>query len=172
MSAEPDPRISQITEISGIRHFTYAVLAGTLAGGSIFLVITLPVGVGIAIEGRILRGLVVVFFPLAISGVGTLAGAVLVGLPVTAALRRCRRERAEYFTTIGILAGFLLPGMLLAAVESHGDTIVFASLFLGLFGSLAGMATGTVWGQWRESLHPASPGTTDKPANPFHEIIH
>ena len=75
-----------------IYNFGRAILAGTLAGGGPFLVLSIPMGVLQIIDGDVLTGLTTAAFPVGIAGGLVLASALLLGLPLTAILRATGRE--------------------------------------------------------------------------------
>ena len=79
----------------------------------------------------------------------TLLAAVIIGLPLTAMLRRFDCENCRTYTFFGALFGFLIP-LIADYVASHK----FNSDNLGFVfaGTLAGTTVGILWGSWRERV--------------------
>lgn len=180
MTADPREEISEITEIddriftAAIRAFLRAVKWGAIAGGGIWLLMTVPIGVGMALDGEAGPGLGVALMPLAIAGAGSLAGMLLIGLPLTALLRELRNERCATYALVGMIAGFIAPSLVVALLENFNPFESSFGLFLGIFGAISGGVAGHVWGSWREQLQPqpepASAEPTPSP-NPIHDLL-
>ncbi|WP_338242414.1 hypothetical protein [Aurantiacibacter hainanensis] len=182
MTADPRDRVSDFTEITDeelallIGTFFRAIGWGAVAGGGVFLVGTVPLGLAMLVGDGEPRGLLVALLPLGIAFAGALAGMTLIGLPLTAFLRHFRREQTAIYATIGIIGGVLLPVLFAGWFEGefNGGSIG-AGLFLGLFGAMAGGVTGNIWGNYRESLaRPDSQPVdeTEDTTNPYHDMIY
>ncbi|MXO61138.1 hypothetical protein GRI89_16465 [Altererythrobacter salegens] len=114
-------------------------------------------------------GIAIVTMPLWYSFGITFAAALVIGLPLTAILRRWDCETAVNYGVLGALFGFLIPVMTFGIAS---DWLGLA-LTLAVPGTLAGAITATTWGYWREGLRWASdPEPPDQPAKPIHDLIH
>ncbi len=156
-----------------ISAFFRAVFWGAVWGGGFLLPFSVAGGIGVALDGEILDGLGLALIPLFLAGAGTLAGMLVIGLPLTALLRHLRREREGTYGLIGTILGLLLPSLVI--IFAHPDSRNLAGLAvglpLGLFCMFAGMATGHTWGGWRERCAIAKRETRPAP-NPIHDLIH
>ncbi len=179
MTTDPRAPVSEITEIDEyaiaphFRAFFRATLWGGFAGGGVFLLLTVPIGISLLIDGEIGGGISFALLPLIISGIGTLAGMVLIGLPLTIFLREYSREFQRTYAIVGAIGGLLLPTIFFGFLDGfHVETLGSAAITLGMFGVLAGGVAGNVWGSWRASLAAARSPDGDPPTNPFHDMIH
>lgn len=170
MTDELQISVSEITEIPegfGLGHFLAALCWGTLAGtGSMVLALMIASGfdftlysIGAALGILWLVGLVVAVF--------TLAGLLIVGLPLTLVLRLIEEESAALYAAIGAIAGFAIMAIIF---EAHEDALAFA---FSLVGAIAGGACAYRWGRWREAVvaHRLSKTPTRR-TNPIHELTH
>ena len=183
MTEHMQPPVSEITELSdrivltSLIQFLRAVACGGLAGSGIFLIFSVPFGVGIVLKGEPIRGLLVAAFPFGIATAGTFAGMILVGLPVTFLLHRYHREFARGYRTLGGVAGFALFMLISFILEGLKIETALAGAVFSLFGMLSGAAAGHVWGKWREQQANVAELSGSKiyehlPPNPFHDLIH
>ncbi|MEP0189115.1 MAG: hypothetical protein ABJP70_04460 [Erythrobacter sp.] len=176
MTDEPREIISVISETSvstGLVRFVDAFFCGTAVGTaalclSLLLLSdlgALPSDLSDLIEGILLIGFIV--------GLFTLAGMVVIGLPVTLMLRLLGHERWEVYATLGGGSGMLVLALLMGA-----PTVLMPGAFLlPISGALAGLASALRWGTWRERAarerererldHPS-----DKRDNPIHDLTH
>ena len=172
MSKYNRDRVSVFSEIpvySGHRRFVafwYSVGVGTLAGGGIPAIISIPLAVMAMADGVGLAGLFIPFVPLVFTGSFVLPAAIVIGLPLTAILKSQGKECPRIYAFCGLIAGAAIP---------LSFTLAFGGwepgLFFAVFGMLAGLATALSWGRWRKSLRQdAAPG--DLTENPFHDMIY
>ena len=184
MTADPRDRISEITEINdsfpadGIFVFCKAVWWGSLAAAGALLIFTVPIGILVLFDGEA-AGFYIAVLPLLVSGAGTLAGMVLIGLPLTAFLHHIGRETLANYSGIGAAIGFVLPALFLLVTEGVEPILLPAGLFLGLFGMIAGGVAALHWGEYRQSQASREDAPdefgdvgTEPHANPFHDMIH
>ena len=172
------PSRLNFSEFTGIgvtgRHrwdaFRTAVLAGTMAGGGPFLLVTLPGGIVTMLRGDILAGLLLALFPVIVTALLTLIGMTLVALPLTALLRRTGRERKAFYVLAGAATAVPLALLATAALTGTGAALSSFGLFFAYAGALAGAVTGTVWGDWRMTMQAET--DPDRPTNPIHDLIY
>lgn len=170
---EPISEISEIPDLLGeppAIHFGAAVLWGALTG-AVAMVVPLAVSNPENAAASLTAGL---YFVLIFAGLFTLAGMLVIGLPVTALLRAARAEHRYLYAGIGFIAGFGLFGATLGLPSRYEpEALVF--LFSG---GLAGFAAALRWGRWREALAryrqqlADEEAQSDKRSNPIHELIH
>ena len=170
---EPISEISEIPDLLGEPpsiHFGAAVLWGALTG-TVAMVVPLALS---SPENAVENLTVGLYFVLIFAGLFTLAGMLVIGLPVTALLRAARAEHRYLYAGIGFVAGFGILGAMLGLPSQYEPE---ALVFL-LAGGLAGFAAALRWGRWREALaryrqrladEEAQPG---KRSNPIHDLIH
>lgn len=149
-----------------LKTFARAVGWGAVAGGAPVLLFTLPAAILSVVDASNegLAGLLyIATLPLLLAGAGTLAGALLLGLPLTALLRRKGRETSTTYGLLGAALGFVLPA--LAAFAAIGPDIGGAFLLFAIPGLIAGLTAATVWGNWREqvALVAAAAAQTPRP---------
>lgn len=176
MREEPQEPISEISEIPDLLaeppaiHFGAAVVWGALTG-ALAMVVPLAFSNPANAAAALTAGL---YFVIIFAGLFTLAGMLVIGLPVTALLRAARAEHRYLYAGIGFVAGF---GILGAVVGLPWRYELEALVFL-FAGGLAGFAAALRWGRWREALaryrqqladQEAQP---DKRSNPIHDLIH
>lgn len=179
MTADPRDTVSEFTEMTDgelaqmTGAFFRAIGLGAVAGGGLFLLVTMPAGLMMIMSDGEPAGLLVSVLPLIVALFGTLAGMICLGLPLTGLLRYLGQERAAIYTTVGLVGGFLLPGLISAMFDAgdYSATIAFA-VFVGLFGAIAGSVTANTWGTYRESVANRDPDEPDLSTNPFHEMIY
>ncbi len=126
-----------------------AVLWGGFAGAAPFLLFTVPFGLNLFADRKadvalfaVVWGMV---FPLILAWLGTLTGALAVGMPVTALLARSGRERGRFYILAGLVGGslpFLVAGL-------FPDRI--GLMALAIPGGLAGSVAGWHWGRHRDA---------------------
>ena len=176
MENEPHEPISEISEIPDLLgeppaiHFGAAVLWGALTG-AIAMVVPLAVANPENAAATLSAGL---YFATIGAGLFTLAGMLVIGLPVTALLKAARAEQRHLYAGIGFIAGFgILAGLLGVSWRYEPESVIFL-----VAGGLAGFAAALRWGRWREALaryrqqladEEAQP---DKRSNPIHDLIH
>lgn len=93
----------------------------------------------------------------------TLLAAVVIGLPLTAMLRRFDCENRRNYAFFGSLFGFLIP---LVADYLVSDKFNSDNLGYVIAGTLAGTTAGFVWGNWREQVALEQVATEAKPPRP------
>lgn len=148
--------------------FYKAVWSGALVGGGAFLLLTVPIGLGMIIDGEVAIGLPMTVLPLLIAGAGTLAGMLLIGLPATFIFAQYPPERSGQYKALGLIGGLLLPGAVMLAFGSTTLELLYGGGVLGLFGAFAGLTAGTIWGDWREQGAPEPEG---QHPNPIHDLL-
>ena len=133
-----------------VGNFARAVWWGSLAGAAPFLLFTIPLGIS-AIDGSDpVSGLLVALSPLMITGTIVLGATFLIGLPMTAMLSQSGREHQRHYATVGLVAGALLPNLIMVVFLDGWD--LTAALCFTLPGMIAVTVTGLVWGKWRQAL--------------------
>ena len=155
MPQNADHPVSEVTEItdhnldaSG-RHFGAAWGWGTVSGTGAMMTTSLvfaSTGDGAIgpLAGIVAGSLFVGLF----TGAITLAGMIVIGLPVTFLLKLLRLENQPLYALLGTMAG---AASLAAWVgfDALADTAV---LFFITPGACAGFAAAWRWGQWREAV--------------------
>ena len=168
--------ISEISEIPDFLgeppaiHFGAAVLWGALTG-AVAMVVPLAFSNPANAAAALTAGL---YFVIIFAGLFTLAGMLVIGLPVTALLRAARAEHRYLYAGIGFVAGFSIFGVVVGLPSRYElEALVF--LFAG---GLAGFASALRWGRWREALARYRQQLVDqemqpeKRSNPIHDLIH
>ena len=103
----------------------------------------------------------------------SLAGMVLIGLPLTFLLRTIEQETAATYAALGAIAGFLVLAVTFE-LPRHADLEL---LWFPAIGAFAGWAAARRWGRWREAvarmrhLQPEE-HSAPKRSNPIHDLIH
>jgi hypothetical protein len=139
----------------GVKTFARAVWWGGVAGGGPFMILTVPMMLFSLSEiapSDALSALFFAFLPLVIASVGTLAGMLAVGLPLTAMMRGNKPEAAYPYSLAGMGAGFVIPYLIFAFATGWSIEIAVGGLFLAVPGLLAGTTAATMWGAWREQV--------------------
>ena len=181
MDDELQEGISEITEISeymrvaaNIRVFSIALLRGTLAGGGpAALILAVPFFAVMVDSGSFdTSSLFLIAVPFLAAGAITLAAMMVIGLPLTAILKRLGKECARTYAISGLSLGILIPLVICAAVGS-----MEAGLFFAVFGMMAGGATALTWGRWREeraeeTRNAGYAQSAAKRSNPIHDLVH
>lgn len=151
MNEQPQDGVSVVSEISvyqggsGGLHFFVALgwgtLAGTLGLGAAIILMELPnVPLFDILGGGLFLSIVV--------GLFTLAGLVMIGLPVTFMLFITEAENQFLYAALGAFAGFAAMMVLFGQSARFGpEELLFAGP-----GGLAGGASAWRWGGWREAL--------------------
>ncbi len=140
-----------------LKAFVRAVLAGSLAGAGLPLVLTVLIAVaslpdgGIHGPGSIEQTLWLAILPLLIAFPVVFVASVVVGLPVALLLGRTGRQSMTAYCLIGGGAGFVIPLIALLFVGAP------AGYWIALLGLLGGTVTGYVWS--RGVLPTPPPGT-------------
>ncbi|MCB2067020.1 MAG: hypothetical protein KDE15_10330 [Erythrobacter sp.] len=183
MTEQLQDRVSDFSEIDEspfsphVIAFARAVLWGTIAGGGIFLLVSVPVAIAALIDGYIVQAVGVALLPLGISGAGTLAGMLLLGLPVTAILHALNRETARNYALAGTVLGLVSPAAMMAIAGDSDETLIGFGMFLGLFGLMAGGVSSNIWGQWRQAcaaqreVAAVFTDQADPHPNPIHDLL-
>lgn len=181
MTVDPRDAISDFTEMTDeellrmFGSFFRAIGWGAAAGGGIFLFLTVPIGIAMLFDGEIPSAAIVSLLPLLAAGAGTLIGMIVIAIPLTFLLRHMGCERAKYYARCGMIAGALLPFAVLTLL-GFGLEMIGVAVFLGVFGAMAGRMSGTVWGDFRQSLYEVETlgeaDGRDPATNPFHDMIH
>lgn len=154
---------SAIAMVRSVMNFTRLLLAfgksvaiGALVGAAPFLLLTLPMGAGLAInppraEATPWDGLLFAVLPLIVSGALVLAGSVMLGLPTYWLLARTKREAATIYTLWGAAWGAVAGTGVQASVGFGGG------VWMIVLGAASGAATGLRWGRSKRAEHrPAS----------------
>ena len=171
---EPLDRVSEISEMPvtfAIGHFLASLCWGTLAGSGALLG-TLIIASGFDFDmDNISNSLGILWVVGVIVGIFTLAGLVIIGLPLTLGLRQLKKESAMLYTGIGATAGFLIIAVMFEA-NTKPEALAFA-----LIGAVAGGACAYRWGRWREELAAQQISAPieelcDRRTNPIHELTH
>ena len=173
MYVDPQDRVSEITEFtewSRSYHF-FASLGWSVLAGTAGMMLVLLISARSSLDaGAILGGLVwVAIFVAAFS----LAGMVLIGLPLTFLLRTIEQETAATYAALGAIAGFLVLAVTFELPRHAGLEL----LWFTATGAFAGWAAARRWGRWREAvarmrhLQPEE-HSAPKRSNPIHDLIH
>ena len=154
MSDKTAPSLSENTETSVYigenvgRHFGAAWIWGMGMGTGVMLVMALANDSSIGGPAEILMTLVGgAFFIGLFAGVFTLAGLIVIGLPVTLVLRLLRLEYRALYAVIGAASG---AAFLVILFDSDAPNSL-ASLYFAVPGACAGLAAAWRWGRWREA---------------------
>lgn len=132
-----------------IAAFARAVGWGTLAGAAPYVVLlAVPMILSLLDGDEWLPALMLVLFPLALSGMFVLGSALVFGLPLTFILSESPREDGGTYALAGLGLGVVVP---VAVVAAMGGDLGGELLFFSLPGAFAGLVTGTSWGRWREA---------------------
>ncbi|HSJ79067.1 MAG TPA: hypothetical protein VK913_10085 [Erythrobacter sp.] len=132
-----------------IAAFARAVGWGTLAGAAPYMVLlSVPMVLSLLDGEEWLPALMLVIFPLGLSGMFVMGSALVFGLPLTFILSGRPREDGGTYALAGALLGMLVP---VAVVAAMGGDLGGELLFFSLPGIFAGLVTGTSWGRWREA---------------------
>lgn len=108
------------------------------------------------------------------AGLLTLAGMLVIGLPVSALLRAAKAEHRFLYAAIGAIAGVAATVMLFRMPLRFDEEFFWFSSI----GGFAGFATALRWGRWREALARYRQRPTEaapqraKRSNPIHDLIH
>ncbi len=125
------------------RPLIRAVLAGTLAAGSVAVAIAAAMTLPFVGSWNDLAAIFKVFGSVvAVTFVLVLLGVLLLGLPTIFILHRLNRESEWSYVATGVFSGFLLPFAPLLAAGSATQ-----GYSLCLLGAVGGGAAGKVW--WR-----------------------
>ena len=133
----------------GIKTFARATWWGAVVGGGPFLLITVPTILSVISEMAtrdLPLALLLVILPILVSATVTIAGMVVIGLPLTMWLHHRQAERQGTYRLVGALCGFVLPLPFLLA----NGPVDWTFLVLAIPGALAGFTAATIWGDWRE----------------------
>ncbi|TFU06019.1 hypothetical protein EUV02_03085 [Polymorphobacter arshaanensis] len=126
-----------------VQSFTKSVILGGLAGAAPFLVFLVFIIAGSPYPGTSEdRVMLLVKMPaliLAISTTVVLVASVIIGLPLTAVLKRRQWESADAYTVSGAVAGAALP------VLPMLFTGEFGAFMLVICGAFGGAITGRTW---------------------------
>lgn len=127
-----------------MRAFFRAVFVGTLAGAWMPLIITVLIGLGLLFDllngqGDAWAPLLVAMAPLMITFPIVLGSSVLIGLPTAWILRRLDFETKEAYLSVGIIAGSLVPLIILNLMEAEDGW------WMALLGAFSGGMTAATW---------------------------
>ena len=131
--------------------FAKSVFFGAVAGAAPYLLFSILFAIlglprALTDPGEFLAMLALAVLPLAVAIPVVLTGSIVVGLPVTAALKRWDQESAAAYIGIGAASGAALTLLLLFLIAAPPD-----SEWLAIFGALSGAVTGlTWWLSWRK----------------------
>ncbi len=159
-----------MTTTSAKGAFLRALVAGALAGGVPWLVITAPLAAAGLVEGEIAGALFVIALPVILAGIIVLANMVVIGLPVTRLLAANGRECPRVYALAGAGFGLVIPPAFLLVFESSSFAWHSDLLILGANGLFAGAVTAFVWGKHRRQLHRHA-AAIDTTPNPVHDLL-
>ena len=130
--------------ISLMWPFVKSVLLGAVAGAAPLLIFTCTLALmslpeGLDDRGGLLSLLWLAILPLIISISLVLGASIVVGLPLTALLKRQGWESASAYMSVGAIAGFLLPIAILLLMAAP------AGYWMALLGAVGGAVTGRTW---------------------------
>lgn len=131
-----------------LKALAKAVLVGTLAGAALPTVLMAILALmqmtdGDSISNARGSALLMLLFPALLVFCVVLPATILVGLPVTALLRRLEWESELAYRIIGALVGLAIPTLLLWS-EGFEFSVILAGQ-----GAISGAATGWAWGRER-----------------------
>lgn len=168
---EPYARVSEISEMPvtfAVGHFLASLCWGTLAGtGSLIAVLLVASGLDFDFY-NLGETIVILWLVSLVVGVFTLAGLVIIGLPLTLGLRKIEQETAATYASVGAIAGFLIMAIMF---QAHKDALAFGFALIGAF---AGGACAFRWGTWREAraAQRLSEAPAERRSNPIHDLTH
>jgi hypothetical protein len=136
-------------EYSEMWAFVRSVLLGSLAASWLPLLFTIGFALsslpnGITGDGRLLPILWLAVTPLVIAMVVVAPAMILVGLPTTWVLRKRGLESSDTYMTIGAVAGFTIPLIVIAVFNFS-----WAIAWLSILGAFSGAVTAKTW--WKAS---------------------
>lgn len=105
---------------------------------------TLPIGLDG--DGNLLGSFLLAVSPLVISFAFVLPACILIGLPATALLERLQAESLGAYAGIGIVAGFVLPLLVLIFMDAQ------EGWWTALLGAFSGGLTARTW--WFSAREP------------------
>lgn len=133
-----------------------------------WMLLTVPLGLGGVAEGSVLGGLGFAFMPVLIAAAVTFTAMVLVGLPVTAALRAAGKEYPGIYALLGGVFGLLIPALAIILIGSPKDMTQGGLILVGM-GGVAGAIAATIWGRHRKARRLAR--TRRDHTNPVHDLL-
>ena len=132
------------------RAFAKAVFWGGVGAAVPGLLVTVPLGLNMLIEGDRTMGvagsLYLIVMPLLVTWPLALGGMLLLGLPITWLFQRSGKENGRFYLLAGMVAGSL-PFLLLGL---HPDFI--GLMLASVPGGLGGIVAGWHWGRHRDAM--------------------
>lgn len=175
MTADPRERVSEITEIydNPAEEHIYGVFASvgwTTFVGTVAMSLTIAFSSAWpwqALLQAIFGGFIFIGIAVAIF---SMLGLLVVGVPISFALRAMRKEGVATYAVVGALAG----GATLAAVFEVDNFRDGGSLAFVAVGALCGAVCGFRWGRFRLAFisRKRRDPATNESTNPFHDMIH
>lgn len=134
--------------------FAKSVLFGALAGAAPMLIFTTVLAIGSLPEGvngdgNLLPSLKLAILPLVVSLPLVLGASIVIGLPLTAILKRKGWESGMVYIATGAVAGFILPIVILLLLHAP------AGYWTAHLGAVGGAVTGRTW--WTSAREPFAP---------------
>ena len=131
-----------------MRGLAKSVAVGAIAGGGLPLIVTVPLGLSGAFEHMTSwpAAIYIATLPLLVSLAFVLPSLVIVGFPMSIALRKLNAESYDTYVACGVAFGLLEPAAVLVVIGATDG------YWMCLFGALAGAATADMW--WRSQEHP------------------
>lgn len=134
------------------RGIILAIAAGTVAGMAIPSAILAVIIIGSSRSiSNYLDGISLAVLTIAITFRVVASTALLLGLPITAALKKLGWESEGAYLFVGGLTGFLVPWAIFAVVLGTKEVFLLV-FYAGPVGALSGAITGRVW--WRQYRAP------------------
>lgn len=130
-----------------MRGLVKSVAIGAIAGGGLPLIVTIPLGLSGGFEHLTSwpSAIYLAALPLLISLAFVLPSLVIVGFPMSIALRKLNADSYDTYVACGVAFGLLEPAAVLVAIGAPDG------YWMCLFGALAGAATADTW--WRSQEH-------------------
>jgi hypothetical protein len=131
--------------------FVKSVLFGALAGSAPFLVPTGTLVVtslpsGFNDDGQLAGMLWIAVLPMVVAVPIVLGSSILIGLPLTAVLRRRGRESRIAYIASGAAAGYIIPPAILFLMSAQDG------YWIAFLGAIGGAVTGRTW--WISARDP------------------
>jgi len=128
--------------------FLKSIFTGTIVGGALPLLITVPLGVANLIQPLtgaqdIIASLYLAACPLIFVFIVVTICCFLIGIPVFLVLRVLKSERWEIYVPCGATAGFIVPFLALSIGKAEGG------YWISILGLMSGAATAWTWSQYR-----------------------
>ena len=131
--------------------FAKSVLIGTFAAAALPSVFTIALAInslpeGINGGGRLFPSFWLAILPSVVAFPLVLGASIIVGLPLTAWLKRSGRETGAAYTVAGAALGFVIPLIILLIIHAP------AGYWTVILGAFSGAITAHTW--WRSAREP------------------